>query len=137
MNYLKNSTTMKVLFLSAQHSRKGHEDHSQKQYCQNQINQQSVSQVIYLLIQRLKNQATIVTNEPNNTDFKSNLSSTAGNTTDAKATSPKSEAISDSLSSCFSLNLGKSNFTYCFYFTTLFLKILKAELGSDFNETYV
>ncbi len=52
-----------------------------------------------------------VATSPTSTFSISNLSNTAGKTTDASEIKPTSEAMSDNLSSCFSLSLGKIKFT--------------------------
>jgi hypothetical protein len=97
-----------VLFLSAHHGRKSHEDKSQKKNSQNQINQKSIGHPIHLLNQILKIQKPTVVSSPNTTSIRLNLSRTAGNTTEARVTKPMSDAISASFSNCLSLNFGKS-----------------------------
>ena len=111
---MKNTNRRKEnkLLLPSHHRWESDEDETQKQNCQNQINQQSVCHLSYLLSQRLKTQATIATTEPNTTNIKVNLSRAAGSTIEAIATKPMSDAMSDNLSSCFSVNFGKLNCTY-------------------------
>ncbi|HBQ50808.1 TPA: hypothetical protein DD690_02405 [Candidatus Daviesbacteria bacterium] len=58
----------------------------------------------YLLNHRLISQKIIDATEPNNILVRLNLSSAAGNITEATATKAKSDAISESLSNCFLLS---------------------------------
>ena len=100
------------LLLSSHHRRESYEDETKYNYRQNLIIKQCVSHIYYPFIQLLVHQAKNVANRPNTTPIGSNLSNIAGNTTAASKTKPISEAMSEILSSCFWLNLGKLDCTY-------------------------
>ena len=73
----------------------------------------NVSVINYLRNVKLITQKINVINNPNITASRLNLSRSAGKTTEASATKPMSEAMSESLASCFSFSLGKVNFIDC------------------------
>lgn len=103
-------------FTFMKNSRKSHKKKTQGKNSQDKIGQEYISRshMRDLLRYRLISQQIIVTNTPNITLNKSNLSSMAGMTTTARAINPTSDAISDNFSSCFPFSLGKEKCIYAF-----------------------